>query len=227
MVGYHTQSLLMLGTQSKYAPMEKAVHSCVKSALHGPKVIRTYINELVTATSELEARGSLIYTLAVLRCNEQEVVIPVEMFSQGFMTRCLGVARGNEAGACARASAIVYRPSETCKRHLADARRHVPPVSDYNFSHFTQLINKLGRRMHTMVMTGLCTHMNSRRTRAVRTSIMSTFPTLSKSVCSFVTKHVVWSISGAPDTSCRRPDPSRYKDPRVQYPKFRTAVDGD
>jgi hypothetical protein len=27
---------------------------------------------------------------------------------------------------------------------------------------------------------------------------------------------MLWSLSGAPDTSCRRPDPSRYKDPQVR-----------
>ena len=66
---------------------------CIKSCFHGPEIIRTCVNELVIATSELEARGSLIYTLALLRCSEQEGLVPVEMFSQIFTTRCLGVAR--------------------------------------------------------------------------------------------------------------------------------------
>ena len=58
-----------------------------------PWVIRTYINELVITTSELEARASLIYTLSLLRCNEQEGIVPVTMFSQSYMTRCMGAAR--------------------------------------------------------------------------------------------------------------------------------------
>ena len=182
---------------------------CVKSCLHGPKVIRSYINELVVATSELEARASLLYTLSLLRCSENEGIVPVEMFSQIFMTRCLGVARSSKAK-------CTFRPSAICQRYLTDALQHVPPVSDYDFIYFGQLLNQLGRRMHTMVLTSLCTHMNSRRTRAIRTSIMSVFPTLTKSVCSFVTKWVTWTLSGAPDTSYRKPNPLRYKDEKVR-----------
>jgi hypothetical protein len=42
--------------------------------------IKDYIYKLVTATSELEARGNLIFTYAVLRCNEGEAFIPAKMF---------------------------------------------------------------------------------------------------------------------------------------------------
>jgi hypothetical protein len=182
---------------------------CIKSVLHAPDFIRSYINDLVIATTELESRASLIYTLALLRCSEREALVPVEMFSQIFMTRCLGVARS--AGAQAR-----FRPSEICQRYLVDALEHVPPMANYDFTYFGQLCNQLGRRMHTMIMTSLRRHTNSRRSRAIRTSILTAFPNLPKSVCSFVTKHMLWSLSGAPDTSCRRPDPSRYKDPRVR-----------
>ena len=73
--------------------------------------------------------------------------------------------------------------------------------------------------------TRRCRHMNSRRTRAIRTSIMSVFPTVTKSVCSFVTKQVAWTLSGAPDTSWRRPDPSRYKDPQVQLVGMKLCED--
>ena len=98
------------------------------------------------ATSELEARASLLYTLSLLRCSEQEGIVPVEMFSQIFMTRCLGAARrSNEK--------CNFRPSVICQRYLTDSLQHVPPVSDYDFTYFTQLQNQLGRRMHTMVMT--------------------------------------------------------------------------
>jgi hypothetical protein len=75
-----------------------------------------------------------------------------------------------------------------------------------------------------MVMRSLCRHMNGRRTRAIRTSIMSVFPMLTKSVCSFVTKQVTWTLSGAPDTSRRRPNPSRHKDPQVQLVGLKLCV---
>jgi hypothetical protein len=168
--------------QQRLPPRTSIEQRCIKSGFHGPEVIRTYVNELVIATSELEARGSLIYTLALLRCSEQEGLVPVEMFSQIFMTRCLGVARGPEADAR-------FRPSEICQRYLVDALQHVPPMLDYDFTHFGQLYNQLGRRMHTMIMTSLSRHMNSRRSRTIRTSIVTAFPNLSKSVVSFVTKH--------------------------------------
>jgi hypothetical protein len=195
--------------QDEHGPQTSIEQRCVKSCLHGPDVIRTYINNLVIATSELEARASLLYTLSLLRCSEQEGLVPIEMFSQIFMTRCLGAARRSEAK-------CVFKPSAICQRYLTDALQHVPPVSDYDFTYFGQLQNQMGRRMHTMVMTNLCTHMKSRCYKAIRTSIMSLFPQLNKSVCSFVTKHVLWTLSGAPDTSCRRPDPLRYKDDQVR-----------
>ena len=45
------------------APETRVEQRCIKSCLHGPKVIRTYINELVIATSELEARASCEFNL--------------------------------------------------------------------------------------------------------------------------------------------------------------------
>lgn len=89
-------------------------------------------------------------------------------------------------------------------------------MSDYDFTYLGQLENQLGRRMHTMVMTSLCRHTNSRRFRAILTSIKATFPTLNKSVSSFVTKQIMWTLSGAPESSYRKPNPLRYKDPKVR-----------
>jgi hypothetical protein len=60
-------------------------------------------------------------TLALLRRSERDGFVPVEMFSQIVMTRCLGVARS--AGAQAW-----FRPSEICQRYLVDALEHVPPM---------------------------------------------------------------------------------------------------
>ena len=80
----YSQSTIPKITISEQSPRISIEERCVKSCLHGPKVIRTYINDLVIATSELEARASLIYTLSLLRCNEQEGTVPVEMFSQSY-----------------------------------------------------------------------------------------------------------------------------------------------
>ena len=42
----------------------------VKSTLRAVPWLKEYIEKLVQATSELEARGSVVYTLALLRANE-------------------------------------------------------------------------------------------------------------------------------------------------------------
>ena len=181
-------------------------HTCIKSILHGPAFVRSYINDLVVATSELEARGSLIYTLALLRCSEDHDIVPNEMFQQGFMTRCIGVARSSTAK-------VEYAPNELCQRYLFEACEHVPAVTGYDFKHFNQLINQLGRRMKTVVMTNLSAHMQKRQARAVQTFVVQNFPPMSKSKCSFVTKHVLWRISDAPESSYRKPNPTLYKDP--------------
>jgi hypothetical protein len=167
----HLQNVTIAADEKKQRPRttSNTEQLCIKSCLHGPDVIRTYINDLVIATSELESRASLVYTLALLRCSEQEGIVPVEMFSQIFMTRCLGVVRSSEAQ-------TTFRPSEICQRYLTDALQHVPPMSDYDFTHFGQLYNQLGRRMHTMIMTSLCRHMNSRRSKAIRASILVRVP---------------------------------------------------
>ena len=102
-------------TSGVQGPRTSIEQRCIKSCLHGPKVIRTYINELVIATSELEARASLLYTLSLLRCSEQEGIVPVERFSQIFRTRCLGVARSSKAE-------CTFKPSAICQRYLTDAR---------------------------------------------------------------------------------------------------------
>jgi hypothetical protein len=72
-------SLQRCSEEQGQGPRISTEQRCVKSCLHGPEVIMIYINELVIATSELEARASLIYTLSLLRCSEQEEIVPVEM----------------------------------------------------------------------------------------------------------------------------------------------------
>ena len=60
---------------------EETTASCrtTKTMLRGSPVVKDYIYKLVTATSELEARGNLIFTHALLRCNEEEAIIPAKI----------------------------------------------------------------------------------------------------------------------------------------------------
>ena len=111
----------------------------------------------------------------------RHVIVPVEMFSQIFMTRCLGVARSSEAK-------CTFRPSAICQRYLT-----------YDFTHFGQLYNQLGRRMHTMVMNSLCVHMNSRHPS--HSDFHHVYLSHTDQECVFVCHQ--WTLSGAPDTSCR------------------------
>ena len=124
---------------------------CVKSILRGCPAILCTIRNLVIAVSELESRGSLVYTLALLRCNENEETVPAEMFTQGFMTRCLGSVT------CETASSL-FRPSEICNRYLQQAREKVEPMDTFNFSGLTQIINQRGRLMHKMLLTSMTMH---------------------------------------------------------------------
>jgi hypothetical protein len=73
---------------------DEIILSCrtTKTILHGNPLVKDYIYKLVTATSELEARGNLIFTYALFRCNEEEAFIPAKMFSQSFMTACIRTA---------------------------------------------------------------------------------------------------------------------------------------
>ena len=61
---------------------EEIKSSCrtTKTILHGDPFIKDYIHKLVTATSVLEARGNLIFTYALLRCNEGEDLAPCKVY---------------------------------------------------------------------------------------------------------------------------------------------------
>ena len=56
-------------------------------------------------------------------------------------------ARGEADIGVARSSTAVvkYTPSDICNKYLIEARGHVPPVSDYDFTHFnfTHLLTNL------------------------------------------------------------------------------------
>ena len=214
---------------------EETKSSCrtTKTILHGDPFIKDYIYKLVTATSELEARGNLIFTYALLRCNEEEAFIPAKMFSQSFMTACIRTAGLREDSTD---KAVGYGPCAVCLRYMTEAKIHVGHVPMYDFSYLSQLINTLGRRMNTMMINSLWMHMEKRQYRAIKDSILSTFPESSlppgtfrksdekeqfhcaterksilKSIHHFMTKQVVWAVSGAPVTSSRKPNPNNYK----------------
>ena len=183
---------------------------CIKTIIHGPRFVKDYIYRLVTSTSEIEALGSLVYTHSLLKCNEQEATIPIQMFEQGFFTACLKSVR-NDANP-------TYKPSSICLKYMQDANNLITTSPDYNFKYFGSLLNQLGRRMHTMMMNSLWMHMDKRMYRAIHVSIKSfnlfsekTFTKKElKSVYSFMTKQVMWEVSCSPETSYRKPNPSKY-----------------
>jgi hypothetical protein len=214
---------------------EEIKSSCrtTKTILHGDPFIKDYIYKLVTATSELEARGNLIFTYAVLRCNEGEAFIPAKMFSQSFMTACIRTAGLRQESTD---KAVGYDPCAVCLRYMTEAKSQVGHVPVYDFSYLSQLINTLGRRMNTMMINSLWMHMEKRQYRAIKESIQAAFPesslphetfrksddkeqfhcatdrkTILKSIHHFMTKQVVWAVSGAPVTSSRKPNPNNYK----------------
>jgi hypothetical protein len=119
---------------------------------------------------------------------------------------------------------------------MTEAKIHVGHVPVYDFSYLTQLINTLGRRMNTMMINSLWMHMEKRQYRAIKETIQASFTESSfpiatfrksddeekvhcatdrknilKSIHHFLTKQVVWAVSGAPDASLRKPNPQNYK----------------
>jgi hypothetical protein len=87
----------------------------------------------------------------------------------------------------------------------------VPTVTSYDFKHLTQTINQLARRYTTMIKTSFTTHLPTRQAKTVRMQVMQAHPGLSRSLCSFVTKSLLWQINGI--HAMHRPTAERYKDP--------------
>jgi hypothetical protein len=96
--------------------MLRTVSSIVAGFMDMPTLIAMIacktIEKLVQATSELEARGSAVYTLALFRCLETEVTVPHNMFEQGFITACMRAVASDKP--------VVYAPSAVCLRYLQD-----------------------------------------------------------------------------------------------------------
>jgi cytidine deaminase len=130
-------------------------------------------------TSELETRGNLIFTYALLRCNETEAIIPAKMFSQSFMTACPELRKHSTD------KAVGYDPCAVCLRYMTEAKIHVGHVPVYDFSYLTQLINTLGRRMNTMMINSLWMHMEKRQYRAIKETIQASFTESSFPIATF------------------------------------------
>jgi hypothetical protein len=135
--------------QRKPIDMEEGEHdeandeSCVKSILgHKQCSIRSSINTLVQLTSEVECRGSSIYTLALFRCLETHTFIPAAFFKQGFVYSCFVAAGSKEPPP--------YKPDPICERFKQEAMLHVP-TAGFDLKYMGQTINALARRYLTTI----------------------------------------------------------------------------
>jgi len=85
-------------------------------------------------------------------------------------------------------------------------------MNTYDFKYLTETINQLGRRFHTMFMTSLQTHLQTRQKKNVYTFIQTLYPTHSKSMNNYLINHILWPISGASLRSFTYPNANKYKD---------------
>ena len=176
--------------------------SCVKSILSQRQCsLRSTINELIQFTSEVECRGSSIYTLVLFRCFENHGVVPLDFFKQGFVYSCFAAASTR--------SASTYKPDPLCDRYKQEAMRSIPPVGTERM-YMSQTINSLARRYITSIKNSFILHLRTRQVRAVRFYVHRKHPGLSKSASSFLTNHIIWKIRGQPIRS--NPDSTKYKD---------------
>ena len=179
----------------------------IKTTLRARPWFKTYLETLVQATSELETRGSAVYTLALLRAHDTlGSNIPEEFFEQGFVTACIRSVSSNKQP--------VYAPNVQCLEFLREARQHVSPVTTFDFTGFVQLTNQLGRRYKTVILTSLTTHLLTRQKKTIRLTITNSYPKLTKSMMNFLVRRLVWEIAGEPSES--KPDPARFKDKKIE-----------
>ena len=111
----------------------------VKSGLHAVPWLKDFIEELVQATSEVETRGSAIFTLAVLLAVEDPDIecVPTTMLTQGFVTACFRAA--------ARTDQRAFFTHTDAERYLILAAQEMPPIqSSLLATGFCQTINQLG-----------------------------------------------------------------------------------
>ena len=127
------------------------------------------------------------------------------MFEQGFITACMRAVASDKP--------VVYAPSAVCLRYLKDARQHVPAVTSYDFKHLTQTIKPTRQAVYNNDQDHISftTHLPTRQAKTVRMQVMQAHPGLSRSLCSFVTKSLLWQINGI--HALHRPTAERYKDP--------------
>ena len=134
--------------------------SCVKSILSETQCsLRSTINELIRFTSEVECRGSSIYTLALFRCLENHAVIPPAFFEQSFIYSCFAAA--------SRRNALPYKPDPMCERYKQEAMVSIPPVGTEHIMYMGQTINALARRYLTAIKNSFIMYMRTRQLRAV------------------------------------------------------------
>ena len=187
--------------------MVKTRQYTVKSTLHAVPWLKGYIEKLVQATSELEARGSAVYTLALLRATETfGENLPKQFFEQGFVTACLKSVRSD--------TPPKYSVNQQCLQYLVHARREVPPaLTEVDLGGYCELVNSLGRRYITMIKNNIVMHTRSRQRKAIHLFVSRQYPASTKSMVNYLTNRIVWEIAKAvPNTE---PDPLKYSDQKV------------
>ena len=101
--------------------MDNTNKHVVKSTLHVVPWFQEWVEKIIQGTSELEARGTAIYTLSVLLAIENDGNVPEKMCDQGFITACFRSMVPNKV--------TKYGPCDTSSRYLALATKHIPSMS--------------------------------------------------------------------------------------------------
>ena len=174
---------------------------CVKTTLQSTLV--STINSLVQATSELECKGSSVYTLSLFRCFEDHKAIPRSFFEQSFVYSCLTAVVKSKSGPA------IYKPDPLCERYRRESMQHIPPV-DFNFNYLGQIINSLAKRYLTAIKNSFVMHLRDRQLRAIRLHVKRHHPNVTKSTSSFLINYMVCKIRREPPMS--EPEAVRYKD---------------
>ncbi len=79
---------------------------------------------------------------------------------------------------------------------------------------FSTTLNRLSRVFITQMMNNMWMHMEKRQKGAISNAVLEIYPKengYDNSYRSFVTKYVIWKISGASDESRMKPNPNMYK----------------
>ena len=135
-------------------------NTCVQSILSQRQCsLRSTIHSLVQITSEVECRGSSIYTFALFRCLETRTVVPEAFLKQGFIYSCFAAALN--------ADRPPYAPDPICERFKQEAMLHIPP-GGFDSMYMVQTINTIARRYLTNIRNSFVQYLYVRQLRAVR-----------------------------------------------------------